>query len=83
MADGVLTLRGEKHEEKEKKDKKKNYHLVERSYGSFQRSFALPDNVAESKITAEFDKGVLKINIPKTTPSKAEEKSRKIQIKTK
>lgn len=83
IADGVLTLRGEKREEKEEKDEKKNYHLVERSYGSFQRSFALPDNVAEDRISADFDKGILKIVVPKTEPSKPVEKARKIDIKTK
>jgi len=83
IADGVLTLRGEKREEKEEQDEKKNYHLVERSYGSFQRSFALPENVAEDKVTAEFQNGILKIVVPKTAPSKVEEKTRKIEIKAK
>ncbi|MFM2129911.1 MAG: hypothetical protein RL477_1457 [Pseudomonadota bacterium] len=83
VADGVLTLRGEKREEKEEKDEKKNYHLVERSYGSFQRSFALPENVAEDRITAEYDKGVLRITVPKTAPNRAQEKARRIDISAK
>lgn len=80
VTDGVLTLRGEKREEKEEKDEKKNYHLVERSYGSFQRSFSLPENVAEAKIKADYDKGVLRVTIPKTAPTAPQSRSRKIAI---
>lgn len=80
LADGVLTIKGEKHEEKEEKDEKKNYHLVERSYGSFRRAFNVPDNVDEDKIKAEYDKGVLQLSLPKTKPSQPEQKARKISI---
>ena len=61
---GVLTIRGERKQEKEEKDKK--FHRVERFYGSFTRSFTLPDNVDESKIEAVFKDGMLNLQIPKT-----------------
>ena len=61
---GVLTIRGERKQEKEEKDKK--FHRVERFYGSFTRSFTLPDNVDESKIEAAFKDGILNLQIPKT-----------------
>ena len=58
-----LTIKGErKFENEEKKD---NYHRVERRYGSFQRTFALPENVNAEKIKAKYDKGVLKVHLPK------------------
>ena len=79
LVNGLLTLKGEKKEEKE--DKSKNYYLAERSYGSFQRSFRLPDNVDDKKITAEVAKGVLTVKVPKTAPAKQAASSRKIKIK--
>jgi len=75
VADGVLTIKGEKNEEK--KEDKKGYHLSERTYGAFFRSFALPEGCDPDKIAAKFDKGVLKISFPK--PAKPEEK--KIVVK--
>jgi HSP20 family protein len=77
--DDVLTLRGEKLEEKKEEDKK--FHLYERTYGTFQRSFTVPRGVDPAKITAEFDKGILKIFLPKTAEAKA--KGRKVEIDTK
>lgn len=77
IASGVLTIRGEKTEEK--KEERKDYHLSERSYGSFQRSFRLPDNVDADKIDAHFAKGVLKVTLPKTAGAVSSEK--KIDIK--
>lgn len=76
LQDHVLTIRGEKKFEKE--EKRKNYHMIERQYGSFQRSFELPDIVDETKIAAKFDKGVLCVTLPKS--AKAKESSRKIAI---
>ncbi|MBN2569965.1 MAG: Hsp20/alpha crystallin family protein [Deltaproteobacteria bacterium] len=64
IADGVLSIRGERKQEKEEKGKK--FHRIERVYGSFRRSFSLPDNVDESKIKASFKDGVLSLSIPKT-----------------
>ena len=74
-----LTLRGEKKGEKE--EKKKDYHMTERSYGSFERSFRLPGNVDAENIKADFAKGVLTVTLPKTAEAKAKE--RKIAIKAK
>ena len=63
ISGGLLTVKGEKKAEKEVK--KKDYHLSERHYGSIFRSFRLPDNVDGDKAKASFDKGVLKISLPK------------------
>ena len=60
LSNGVLTLKGEKKSERE--EKKEDYHLMERSYGSFQRSFRLGDTIDPDKVTAAFDKGVLKVS---------------------
>jgi HSP20 family protein len=68
VQDDVLTIRGEKKLEKE--EKRKDYHLVERQYGSFQRSFSLPDSVDRDKIGARFEKGVLHVTLPKTAQAK-------------
>lgn len=65
---GVLSIKGERKQEKEEKGKK--FHRVERYYGSFTRSFTLPDNVDETKIEASFKDGMLNIQIPKTKKSK-------------
>jgi HSP20 family protein len=77
LSDGMLTLKGEKRAEKEQKDK--NFHLTERSYGSFQRSFYVPEGVDREKIAADFSKGVLTITLPKT--AKAVEQQKKIEVK--
>jgi HSP20 family protein len=68
LADGVLTIQGERKHEKEEKGKK--YHRVERSYGSFARSFTLPDLVDEEKVKAEFKDGVLNLQLPKSEKAK-------------
>jgi len=65
LADNVLTIKGEKKSEHEEKDETKNYHLLERSYGSFRRSLPLDCEVDAAKVTANFDKGVLKVVMPK------------------
>lgn len=68
---GVLTIRGEKKQEKEEKGKK--FHRIERHYGSFSRSFTLPDNVDAAAIKAAFKDGVLNVTLPKSSrkPTKA------------
>jgi len=75
LADNVLTIRGEKKEEKEEKDK--TYRLVERSYGSFVRSLELPEGVDANAIKASIDKGVLKVTVPKPAPAQV----KKIDVK--
>ena len=74
---GVLTIKGEKREEKE--EKKENYYFSERSYGSFQRSFRLPDDAVEGDIAADIKDGVLTVSVPKSLPKQAEAK--KISVK--
>jgi HSP20 family protein len=78
LTENVLTLKGEKKEERE--EKKKDYYLSERSYGSFQRSFTMPSDANAEKITTSFKNGVLSISIPKSEEAKA--KTRKIEVKT-
>jgi HSP20 family protein len=64
----VLTISGERKYEKEEKGKK--YHRVERAYGSFERSFTLPEEADGSKVSAEFKDGLLKIHLPKAEKAK-------------
>ncbi len=75
VADGVLTIRGEKKAEKEEKDK--SYHLVERSYGAFSRSLDLPEGVDADAIEASIANGVLKVSVPKPAPAQV----KKIDVK--
>jgi len=77
FTNGRLTIKGEKQEEKE--EKKKDYYLHERHFGSFERSFRVPDGVDAAKIEAIFKKGILTITLPKTAEAKQSEK--KIAIK--
>ena len=73
VRNGVLSLKGEKKSERDEKND--TYHLVERSYGSFERSFQLPDSADEAEIRADFIKGVLRVVIPKRPEAvKAEKK---------
>ena len=76
LADNVLTIRGEKKAEKEQKEK--DYHLVERSYGSFSRSLELPAGIDPEAVNATIDKGVLKVTVPKPAPAVA----KKINVKS-
>ena len=78
LSDDVLTIKGEKREEKEEKER--NYQLSERLYGAFERSFEMPEGVDTEKVEARFDKGVLKITLPKKP--EALKKEKKIEIKT-
>ena len=71
MNNGYLTIKGEKKHEKEEKDE--NYHLIERSYGSFTRSVRLPREVQNDKITASFKNGVLRVTLPKSEEAKKKE----------
>ena len=69
VEDDVLTITGERKFEKEEKGKK--YHRLERSYGKFLRSFALPPGADGAKVSAEFKDGVLKVHLPKSEKAKA------------
>jgi len=66
--DGVITLSGERKLEKE--DKKENYHRIERSYGSFHRSFTLSSTVDVEKIKVKYKDGILEATLPKTEEAK-------------
>ncbi len=79
LSGNVLTIKGEKKAEKESKEK--DYHCVERSYGSYQRAFSLPSNVDGNKISAEFRNGVLTVEIPKTEETVST--ARKIEVEEK
>lgn len=68
----TLTLRGEKQTEREEKNEKEGrWHLVERAWGSFERSFTLPSTVDSQKIEAEFKNGLLTVHLPKRATSTA------------
>lgn len=77
---GVLTIKGERNSEHEEKDEKTKVHLVERAYGSFQRSLSLPSAIDETKVKATFDKGVLEIVVPKK--AEAKRTARKVEVKS-
>jgi HSP20 family protein len=79
LADDVLTIRGEKRTERDEQDKDKNWHVVERSYGSFSRAIPLPFDPDPAKVEAKFDRGVLHIHLPK--PAEVAKKQQKIEIK--
>src|ERR1041385_8992586 len=75
VENNVITLRGER--QFEKKDESDNYHRVERAYGSFTRSFTLPNTVTAEGATADYRDGVLRVTIPK----REETKARRIEVK--
>ena len=76
FSNGLLTIKGEKKEQKEEKNK--DYSLSERRYGSFQRSFSVPEGA--EKINATFKNGVLTVSLPKS--AEAQRNVRKIEVKT-
>jgi HSP20 family protein len=79
--DGVLTISGEKQDERKEGTEESQYFLYERRFGSFRRSFTLSDKVDVDKITATFENGVLKITMPKT--EKAKPRGKKISVMSK
>ena len=79
LRDDVLTISGEKKTEREEKEK--DYYLSERSYGSFQRTFRLPEDVSADKIKATMEKGVMTLLLPKSPATKPKQK--KISITSK
>lgn len=76
IEDDVISISAERTQEEE--EKKKNYHRVERSWGSLSRSFTIGDNVDSDNITANYDNGVLKVVIPKKEPE--QKKSKEIAV---
>ena len=68
VENGMLRITGERKFEKEEKDKK--YHRIERAYGSFERTFALPEDAKADAVAAEFKEGVLKVHLPKSEQAK-------------
>jgi HSP20 family protein len=78
LSDGVLTIKGEKQDEKE--ENKKDYYMRERSFGSFQRSFQVPEGVDTDRIEASFKKGILSVTLPKS--AQAQKAAKKITIKS-
>jgi HSP20 family protein len=76
VENNVITLRGER--QFEKKDESDNYHRVERAYGSFTRSFTVPNTVSAEGATADYRNGVLRVTLPK----REETKARRIEIKS-
>jgi HSP20 family protein len=77
VANGGITIKGEKKEETE--EKKKDYYVSERRYGSYERYFGLPEGVDADKIEATFKNGVLKVTLPKT--AEAQKPAKKIEVK--
>ena len=77
LADDVLTIRGEKKSQRD--EKKEHYQFAERAYGVFERSITVPRGIDASKVEAKFDKGVLKVTLPK--PAELQTQRRKIEIK--
>ncbi len=77
LANGMLTIKGEKQDERE--EKKPNYYRRERSFGSFERSFQVPDGVDLDKVDASFKKGLLTVTLPKSAEAQKAEK--KITVK--
>jgi HSP20 family protein len=68
VKDGVLTLEGERHQEKEEKNKK--FHRMERSYGQFMRCFTMPEDAEPQSVRAEFKDGILSVHLVKSAAPK-------------
>ncbi|MDO9008558.1 MAG: Hsp20/alpha crystallin family protein [Thiobacillus sp.] len=77
IENGMLSISGERKQEKEEKDKK--FHRIERFYGNFMRSFTLPSNVDAAQIKAEYKDGMLNLSLPKTAENKPKATEVKIQ----
>jgi HSP20 family protein len=77
VEDGILSVSGERKTEKE--DQKKKFHRIERSFGTFRRSFTLPEDADSTKVTAEFRDGVLKVHLPTTRIARSKAIEVKVQ----
>lgn len=78
LQNNLLTIRGEKRSQRD--EKKEHYRFAERTYGSFERSITVPEGIDASKVDAKFDKGVLKVILPK--PAELQGKRHRIEIKS-
>lgn len=78
IEDGMITMRGERRQEKE--DKGEKFHRIERCYGSFMRSFRIPDDADESAVKAEFKDGMISVTIPKSEKAKSKPKEIEVSI---
>ena len=76
LANGVLSIKGEKREDKEEKEK--DYYRRERSFGSFERSFQVPEGIDTDKIAASFKNGILSVTLPKS--AEAQKQAKKIEV---
>ncbi len=80
VEDGILNVSGERKTEKDdQKSQKRKFHRIERSFGTFRRSFTLPEDADSTKVTAEFRDGVLKVHLPTTAIAR----SKAIEVKVK
>lgn len=79
LSDGTLTIRGEKKEERKEGEEGGSYYVSERRYGSFQRSFQIPEGIDRDRVEASFRNGVLTITLPKTPET--QQKAKKIEVK--
>ena len=79
LTDGVLTVKGEKRSQTRKEDEDKHHYRLECSYGAFRRSFRLPPEIDAEQVSASFDKGLLKITLPKQEAAKTA--TRKIEVR--
>lgn len=77
IRDGALSIEGERKVEKE--EKKKKFHRIERFYGSFSRTFTIPEGVLDDKVLADFDNGLLHVHLPKSETASV--RSKEVQIK--
>ena len=77
LSDGMLTIRGEKKQEKEEKEE--NYHFIERSYGTFSRSVSLPRDLKHDKISASYKDGILRVVLAKSEEAKKKEIKIKVE----
>src|SRR6201988_447897 len=77
VEDGILSVSGERKSEKE--DQKKKFHRIERSFGTFRRSFTLPEDAIGTKVTADFRDGVLKVHLPTTPVARSKATQVKVQ----
>lgn len=77
VEDGTLQITGERKSEKEEKGRK--FHRIERSYGSFERCFALPEDVDSARVTSDFKDGILQVHLPKSPSAKTKAIEVKVQ----